>query len=98
MTSIKTFNSYQEIEGKYSIPSIQRDLISTHVSRLREHIREEISNGEDPIFGTISIADYNGKYYIIDGQHRLKAIEEEYKINNTIVPFNAVIYNVTNKE
>jgi hypothetical protein len=98
MEIIKQFSSYAEIEGKYSIPSIQRDIIDQRVSELRTHIKDNISKERSLAFGCISIVNYNQKYYIIDGQHRLKAIREEYKLNNLIISFNAIIYDAKTKE
>lgn len=94
----KRYNSYSEVDGKFFIPSLQRDLMPVQVSKMREHIKEMKSQNEEPIFGAIDIVEFNNKMYCIDGQHRLKALELEYKENNLNIPFTCMIYQANSKE
>ncbi len=98
MNLAKRFNSYSEVDGKFFIPSLQRNLMPVQVSKMRDHIREMNLQKEEPIFGTIDIVEFNNKMYCIDGQHRLKALELEYKENDLNIPFTCMIYHTNSKE
>lgn len=95
---VKRFNSYGVFPRKINVPSFQRDLNRSHVKDLREHIRYRHNQRKEPIFGALDIAKYNNESYIIDGNHRLNALKEEYEENGIIVPFNCVIYTAETKE
>lgn len=89
----KKFNSILEIET-ISIPAIQRTLIRPHIEDLKVHIKDFVSKGKEPIFGTIDLAYYNHKYWAVDGQHRLTSLTEVYNEDKIIIPVHTLIYNV----
>jgi len=92
------FNSYLDLKSNIFIPSVQRDLIPPHVESMRQHIKEALKAKKEPIFGTLDLVKLDGRYYLVDGQHRYNAIEKEYIENNNIVPIHAVIYPVSSEE
>jgi hypothetical protein len=92
------FKDWSEIDGKVFIPSIQRDLMPTQVDKMKTHIIQRKSVQKEPIFGAIDIVNFNNKLYCIDGQHRLKALEDTYKINNISVAFTCMIYTADTAE
>lgn len=92
------FSSYLELKSNMFIPSVQRDLVESHIDSMRQHIKDSIKAKKEPIFGTIDLVNLDGKYYLVDGQHRYNAIEKEYIQNETIVPIHALIYPVSNEE
>ena len=91
------YESYAEIRGKILPASVQRDLIPSHVIEMRKHIRQMCATGSLPIFGVIDLCLLNGIYYVVDGQHRLRALYDEYHENNVKVPFYVIVYNVTDE-
>ena len=95
---IRKFQSYAELSHRINIPSMQRSLIEKHVRDMENHIFDRASRHLSPIFGAIDLADLNGNYYVIDGQHRLAAIESQYSKFNKVIPIIAVIYHVQSKE
>ena len=95
---IRKFQSYAELSHRINIPSMQRSLIESHVRDMESHIMDRASRQLGPVFGAIDLADLNGNYYVIDGQHRLAAIESQYSRFNKVIPIIAVIYHVQNKE
>lgn len=90
----KKFNSILEIDT-ISIPSIQRTLIRPHIDELKFHIKDFLSKGKEPIFGTIDLAYYNHKYWAVDGQHRLTSLQELYNEEKIVVPIHTLIYNIS---
>lgn len=94
IATYKKFNSILEIDS-ISIPDIQRDLNKEHVNDLKVHIKDCVSKGREPIFGTVDLAFYNHKYWAVDGQHRIKSLQEIYSEEKIIVPVHALIYNVS---
>ncbi len=94
MNSLKIYESYEEIKNKIHTPSIQRDLILEHVKTLRSHINIRSLENKEPIFGALDFAELNNILYVVDGQHRLKALEEEFIQNNRKVKIYAIVYKV----
>jgi len=94
----KRFNSCLELSLNLFIPSIQRDVIPSHVEDMRVHIRDSVKAKKEPIFGAIDLVHLDNKYYLVDGQHRYNAIQKEYLENETIVPIHAMIYPASNEE
>jgi len=93
----KKFNSILEIDT-IEIPAIQRTLNRPHVDELKTHIYDFVSKSKEPIFGTVDLAFYNHKYWAVDGQHRLKSLQEIYSESKIIIPVHALIYNVSSDE
>lgn len=94
---LKTYPSYSELKN-INIPSVQRDLIPQQVAKMRIHIQERLAKNKEPIFGAIILAETGNQVFVIDGQHRLKSLEEEYKETGINIPINTVIYKVENFE
>ena len=94
----KKFNSCLELESNLYIPSIQRDIIPSHVQDMRNHIQEYAKLGKEPIFSSVDIVVLDSKYYIVDGQHRISAIRKEYEENKLLVPIHSLLYIVENEE
>ena len=94
----KRYSSYTELPEKIFIPNIQRNIIKEHVESMRKHIRDYIKEEKEPIFGTIDLALFEDKYYIVDGQHRYCAIQREYIENGINVPIHCMIYNVNEEK
>ncbi len=90
-------NNYGEISKEVISPSIQRDINENHVMEIREHI-SQIYKELQPILGVIDIVNLENKFYVIDGQHRLKALKDEYEENGKSIPFYVIYYNVDNYE
>lgn len=91
------YTSFAEVKGSIHRPSLQRDIDPKRIKEMREHIHERVKAGGEPYFGAIDLCYFEEKLWVNDGQHRLKALEEEYE-NGSIVPFNAVIYYVDSRE
>ncbi len=91
---IRRFSSYPEVEGKIHIPSLQRSLDERRIPEMLSHIDETGEINAAPIFGSIILCNLHNKLYVIDGQHRLKALERHYQATKKLVPFNAVIYTI----
>lgn len=81
---LERFDTFRDLTEKYELfkPSFQRDLDSDHVKSIVEHIKERNLNGKEPINGAIILASCGEETYVVDGQHRLAAIEalHEFKI------------------
>ena len=95
---IRRYASYNDINGRVDVPSIQRSLDLERVAKIRNHIEQRVLNNKEPIFGAIDLCQLDGRYYVIDGQHRLKALEEDYKATSRQIPFNCVIYHIQSQE
>ena len=95
---IRRYASYNDISGRVDVPSIQRSLDPERVAKIRNHIEQRVLNNKEPIFGAIDLCQLDGRYYVIDGQHRLKALEEDYKATSRQIPFNCVIYHIQSQE
>jgi hypothetical protein len=95
---VKRYRSYADIAGRVDVPSIQRDLDVKVVAEMREHIADVIKAGREPIFGAIDLCRMKDRLFVIDGQHRLEALRQEYVESKQVIPFNVVIYNITTIE
>lgn len=91
------FDSYANI-FEYVSPSCQRDINENSVLEMREHIQNRLEKKLEPLFGVIDVAIFNNVYYVIDGQHRLKALRDEYIENNFQIPFFVIFYDVNTWE
>lgn len=89
---IKTFSSYREVKDKLERPECQREIDDSHVTELLNHILSQHEKQQLPIFGSVDLGYLHGKYYILDGQHRLIALRVAYEIHKLDIPFHAVIY------
>jgi hypothetical protein len=94
----KKFNSCLELESNLYIPSIQRDIIPQHVQEMRNHIQDYAKKGKEPIFSSVDIAILDSRYYVIDGQHRISAIQKEYEENKLLIPIHSLLYVIENEE
>lgn len=95
---IRKFNSYTELNGRVSIPSIQRSIMPEHLEAMVQYICQQHSRGMAAVFGAIDLVELDGLYFVIDGQHRLAALERCFKSYNCQTPFFCVIYHVKTKE
>jgi hypothetical protein len=95
---IRKFDSYAELDGKVCIPSIQRSIIVEHVQEMISHVSEQHARGMAPIFGAIDLVELDGFNFVIDGQHRLAALEACFKSYNHQTPFFCVIYHVKTRD
>ena len=98
MIESKKFNSFKEIENTIHTPSIQRDIVSEHVSAMRSHIAARRERGKEPIFGAIDIVELHDILYVVDGQHRLEAIRLEWQSLKPPIAFHCLIYHVESQE
>ncbi len=94
------FRSLQSfLNGKeYIIPDFQRQLDTEYVNKFVESIINWYNlYGEYPPITVICFCVVDGKYFLVDGQHRLAAIKKllEY---NVLLPFDVSIYEVSNME
>ena len=64
------------------------------VQNMRFHIIEQRKKGREPYFSALTICRLGDVLYVVDGQHRLKAIKDDYEANKIPVPINLVIYHV----
>lgn len=98
MSILKKFSSYNEIDNKYVIPEFQRNLMYDKIGEMKMHVIQRNAIGKEPIFGVINFVDYNNKLHLVDGQHRITALKLAYEETGVNVPFNAIIYQTTEKE
>lgn len=96
--ALDTVSCYEDIKDKIEIPSIQRDLNIDRVEDIRNYLRECRRKKQAPLMGTVDICLYGGKFFVIDGQHRLKALEFDYKESKVPIPFPIIIYDVRTSE
>lgn len=94
---VKRYGSFNELPYTIYRPSIQRAIMEDSVVEMRQHIREMHDIGRTPIFGVIDVCILNDTAYVVDGQHRLKALEEEWKATRTAIPFYVMEYIIENK-
>ena len=77
---VKTFNGYPALAQYIGLPhatkpQFQRKVVYEHVDDIREWIKEAIAKHSGNVgWAAIVIAVFEGVYYIVDGQHRLRAI------------------------
>lgn len=93
--NIILFPSYDSIKDRIEILSFQRNINKNVVENIKNHILNYRLQNLTPILSVIDIGSYQGKYYIIDGQHRLLAIKELFD-SQIIISFNCLIYNCQN--
>lgn len=57
--------------------TINRSLRESHVEEIYEYLASLVDAGREPFIpGVIIIGVYQGKYHVLDGQHRYKALEK----------------------
>ena len=95
---IRTFNSYTELDGQVNTPSIQRELMDNHVQSLVDHIIRRAAQGLEPVFGALDLVKFDGIYFVIDGQHRLAALQRALTVHRVTTRFFCVIYHVKNRD
>jgi hypothetical protein len=98
MTETKKYNSYEEIENKLYIPSFQRDINRNVVNEIKEYIKSRLEKNLDLTIGVIDLCKFNAQLFCIDGQHRIKALEELYIETKKDIPFHCIIYTISTKE
>jgi len=91
---LKQYLSYGHILDQINRPSIQRSIDQTRVDAMKKHILERKLKDLEPIFGCIILVKMNSELYVIDGQHRLTALEQVYKEKKINVIINCMIYHV----
>lgn len=92
------YDSYLDIKGKLYIPSLQRDLDESRIPQMVSHIYQAFEMRAAPIFGAVTLCNLDNRLYVIDGQHRLKALEKHHELTGKLVPFYAVIYTITDPD
>jgi hypothetical protein len=77
--------------------SLNRDLNIDHWNKIYKSYEKEINDNNNLILNnTIAIALYKNNFYILDGQHRLKAIKELLKKYNFSCEIRIDLYNTDN--
>ena len=95
---IRKFDSYAELDGQISLPSMQRSIMPEHVEAMVQYLRAQGSQSRAAVFGAIDLVQLDHVLFVIDGQHRLAALERAFKLYNCQTPFFCVIYYVKTKE
>jgi hypothetical protein len=90
------FNAYSDIP-ELCRPSVQRDLDPHRIGPIKDYIKSKLNEGKTVILGALILAEYNGIIYLIDGQHRHKAIKELYEESKISVCICAVKYKLSDK-
>src|SRR5438132_13860642 len=98
MSEVKTYNSYEDIEDKIYVPSFQRDLNLELVADIKKYIYERYKQKLHLCIGVLDFCKYNAQLFVVNGQHRVKALEEFYKETGNEIKFHAIIYTVTSQE
>lgn len=99
ITEYKRYNSYAELADIIETPSIQRNIIPSQVDAMIEYANVCLEKNMEPIFGSIDIVKVNSypKVFIVDGQHRILAIQNFYK-KNIHIPIHTMIHKVETYE
>lgn len=100
IVSYKRYNNFADLYTSIEIPKIQRDKIETQVNSIKDYIIKCIDEYKrEPVLGSIDLCSINSnpKMFVIDGQHRLFAIEALFKMN-IIIPIHCMIYQVHSYE
>ena len=74
------------------IPSMQRPLDHNRVNEMSRYIDIQVKQGKEPYFGTIVLCQLDGKYNVVDGQHRVQALEKHYNETKISVPIHVHVY------
>jgi Protein of unknown function DUF262 len=93
----KEIPSYDLLGNKIDAPSVQRSIDRRHVKQIFNYIVTSHTIGETVILGTIELVDLDGKWYCVDGQHRLCALKDAYAQHHKI-PFFVHIYSVRTQD
>jgi hypothetical protein len=94
---VTRYDSFDILPYIINRPSIQRDIIPESVLNMREHIKFMFEKKCTPIFGMIYICILDKVAYVVDGQHRLKALEDEWNETKIPIPFFLMEYYVVDK-
>lgn len=94
---VKKFTSYEEIVNKIHLPSFQRDLNFEVVQNITTYILTRSKLNLECNLGVIDLCKFNNQLFLIDGRHRLKAIENAY-LEKKHITFYAIIYTVSTQE
>ena len=76
------------------IPSMQRPLDHNRVNEMSKYIDIQVRQGKEPYFGTIVLCQLDGKYNVVDGQHRVRALEKHYTETKFAIPIHVHVYGV----
>jgi hypothetical protein len=97
-----TVQEYKLYNGYINFPehvledaSFQRNIIEEHVDKIINYIHECCDRNAEPSLGCIELAHFNGRIYVIDGQHRLAAFKRvwtEFRCVVKIHTFNYFVY------
>lgn len=98
MHTTYTIPSFALLKEEIITPAIQRNILPNQVMKMREHIQHMFKQKKYPYFGVIDVVRFNNTLFCVDEQHRLKALEEEYKENGINIPINFIEYIVTSKD
>lgn len=84
----------------FVIPRLQRNLIQTHIDAMVEDQKQEYEkHGCFSMLQSITVASLDGKLYVLDGQHRIKAFQKLYEdgfpVHEVVLPI--VVYHVKDK-
>lgn len=90
--------SIEFLKNRVIIPKFQRSEDRTRVENIKIYISKKRLENKAPCLGTIDLCYFNEDYYVIDGQHRIKALIEDFEESNSSVPFAVIIYNVKTVE
>jgi hypothetical protein len=94
---VKRYASFGELRYAIHRPSIQREIMEDSVLEMRKHIQEMYKHKLAPVFGVIDVCILEGIAYVIDGQHRLKALQDEWNANKIPIPFHVMEYQIKDK-
>lgn len=77
-------------------PDFQRRINNETVRNIYLHIAARMSQEQDLFLGSIDVAEVRGRfgmfYYIIDGQHRVKALKDFMDDNNCNIDTHVIVY------
>jgi hypothetical protein len=91
--------SYLSIEQKIIIPKCQRSLDPKHAKDIFQYIILSHGQGCEVVLGTIDVVNWQDKYFLINGRHRMEAIKEAYNCPTPVViPIYLHIYTIQQKD
>lgn len=71
--------SFESFTLRYEHPYFQRPIDYSQIPLIQSHIEQYLSKENPPHLGIICFGYLHGVWYIIDGQHRMLAIENNYR-------------------
>ena len=94
MTELKTYDSFESLSDRIYTPSFQRNINREVVNNIKKYIYERQELNLHLCIGVLDLCKFGSQLFVMNGQHRLKALEEYYKETNKDVKFHAIIYTV----